>query len=130
MDLDEAMQRQAARHAVADALDGVTRLQIPDEVYGEDYWSAYRAGLASWREAAEGATRRRQLRVALRRAPAAGPQPGQPFAVQMLAGLRASGEWAPAGTVAENYQRNRLAEIEREWTADPPDGFRDGPEAG
>jgi hypothetical protein len=48
--LREQLLRQAVRHGVADGLAGVTRLQIVDEVYDEQYWEQYRAGLAGLRE--------------------------------------------------------------------------------
>ena len=54
MALDEEMQRQAVMHGVADAIAGVTRLQIAGEVYDEQYWENYRAGLAAWAQAEVG----------------------------------------------------------------------------
>jgi hypothetical protein len=48
--LREQLLRQAVRHGVADGLAGLTRLQIVDDVYDEDYWAQYRAGLAGLRE--------------------------------------------------------------------------------
>jgi hypothetical protein len=48
--LREQLLRQAVRHGVADGLAGVTRLQLVDDVYDEDYWTQYRAGLAGLRE--------------------------------------------------------------------------------
>ena len=57
----------------------------------------------------------------------------QPYAMRLLDGLRAAGEWSAPRTVVQDYQRSRMAELEREWAADPPTGFgleADGPEAG
>src|SRR5260221_13657515 len=51
MDLSAEMRRQALRHGVADAIAGVTRLQIEDGVYDADYWRDYRAGLSEWQAA-------------------------------------------------------------------------------
>ena len=138
MRLDETMQRQAVMHGVADAMAGVTRLQIVDEVYDAKYWADYRAGVAAWQEAEQVASLPDWYRPDpppapdryMRGALDAAPQDDQPFALRLLGELRASGEWTPGPTVLEKYQASRLAEIEREWAADPPEGFRDGPEAG
>src|SRR5260221_10440674 len=51
MDLSAEMRRQALRHGVADAIAGITRLQIEDDVYDADYWRDYRAGLSEWQAA-------------------------------------------------------------------------------
>src|SRR5258707_11195980 len=46
MDLSAEMRRQALRHGVADAIAGITRLQIEDDVYDADYWRDYSPGLS------------------------------------------------------------------------------------
>src|SRR5260221_7184529 len=51
MDLSAEMRRQALRHGVADAIAGITRLQIEDDVYDADYWRDYTAGLSKWQAA-------------------------------------------------------------------------------
>ena len=65
---------------------------------------------------------------------AAEPEPERPFAVVMLDELQATGEWPERGrTVVQDHQRAQVAELERQWGADPPAGFgfdADGPEAG
>ncbi len=53
MDLSAEMRRQALRHGVADAIAGITRLQIEDDVYDADYWRDYRAGLSKWQAAGQ-----------------------------------------------------------------------------
>lgn len=136
MALDEEMQRQAVMHGVADAIAGVTRLQIAGEVYDEQYWDNYRAGLAAWAQAEAGADlgtwyRPEPVRAAPVRQPsAASPDDGRPFATRMLDHLLASGECVLMPTVLEDYAASRMAEIGRGWAADPPEGFRNGPEAG
>src|SRR5260221_8564176 len=51
MDLSAEMRRQALRQGVADAIAGVTPLQIDDDLYDADYWRDYRAGLSEWQAA-------------------------------------------------------------------------------
>jgi hypothetical protein len=51
MALDEQMQRQAVVHGVADAIAGVTRAHIVDDVYDRQYWADYDAGHQAWKEA-------------------------------------------------------------------------------
>src|SRR5258707_13509865 len=53
MDLSAEMRRQALRHGVADAITGITRLQIEDDVYDADYWRDYRPGLSKWQAAGQ-----------------------------------------------------------------------------
>src|SRR5258708_4682046 len=53
MDLSAEMRRQALRQGVADAIAGITRLQIEDDVYDADYWRDYRAGLSEWQAAGQ-----------------------------------------------------------------------------
>src|SRR5258708_8160689 len=53
MDLSAEMRRQALRRGVADAIAGITRLQIEDDVYDADYWRDYRAGLSEWQAAGQ-----------------------------------------------------------------------------
>jgi hypothetical protein len=136
MDLDDAVQRQAVIHAVADGIAGVTRLQIVDEVYDAKYWADYRAGQAAFEQAQAGASepgwyRPEPVRATPVYQPAAnGPDDGRAFATRMLDELLASGECTLAPTVVENYAAGRMREIERQWAAEPPEGFLDGPEAG
>ena len=161
MPMDDEMQRQAARHGVADAMAGITRLPVVDDVYDERYWADYQAGAAAWREAEQcpGRPEGNRPSPALKRGtpdgqlhPDAGlagrgwqtsrevysrPAPEQrarPFAVVMLDHLRESGDWAPRGcAVAQARQGDALAELGRQWAAEPPEvpGLgADGPEAG
>jgi hypothetical protein len=153
MTLDEAQQRQAVMHGVADAMAGVTRLPVVNEVYDEQYWTDYQAGLAAWRDAEE----RKELPAGYRPppaptastpaggphpdpaladrgwqaqklylcpAPAAEPGPAEPFAAVMLTSLRETGDWPQRGrTVMQERQVEQLAEQERQWAADPSADF-------
>jgi hypothetical protein len=154
--LREQMLRQAVRHGVADGIAGVTRLQIVDEVYDEDYWSQYRAGLAGWRESEHGGRQAARPRAYPRHqagephpdatqteagwhandrglfvrnaGPAAGHQPDVPFAVRLLGELEASGEWNPPArpTVTHDRHSEAMCALDRQWLAPT----HDGPEAG
>jgi hypothetical protein len=161
MAMGDEMQRQAVRHGVADAMTGITRLPIVDDVYDEQYWADYQAGATAWREAEQCPQRPQGNRPspALRQGTPDGQQhpdltlagrgwqtsremyvrpapeqPGRPFAVVMLDHLRENGDWTPRGqTVAQARQSAALAELARQWAAEPPEvpGLdADGPEAG
>lgn len=125
--LREQMLRQAVRHGVADGIAGVTRLPVVDDVYDQEYWEQYRAGLTGWQESEHGgreqaaqpgrAPTRHQAGqphpdaaqgeagwhvsdrgIFVRDAgPAAEPQPEQPFAARMLAELGMPGGWTQPG---------------------------------